>query len=381
MAIADVAPGKEGYGRADSYAESDDKSGIVGKSYVPLPPSSPAMGITEKPGYTGPPAAPAAVVSRANRLDWIDGLRGLASLMIFTHHFSDLTWGVQHPEVLEEGSLGGLLKNGQLAVGIYFLLGGRVLAASFLKSAFTVPKAPVVHGDEPSEKPVVPKKPPGPRWLTLSSSLFRRSIRLAFPAIVVGFIQWKVCVDGLMNTTMTVTEQVLAPANMWLPGWCSIGNFAGFLQFCLDLFTERNHQYMLTVGSALWTTYDQFWGSVLVYILAATFAPLPWRGRYMLYGAICVSLWWINSSNMLYVAGLWLADLYAAGFVRKIQDHWKWTVGIELAVTALGLAMIVGGKNVTNPSNIAIGKVTVYAGKYGWFPPGVWPQYMFMSNW
>jgi hypothetical protein len=34
------------------------------------------------------------------------------------------------------------------------------------------------------------------------------------------------------------------------------------------------HQYMLTVGSALWTTYDQFWGSVLVYIVAATLTPI-----------------------------------------------------------------------------------------------------------
>jgi hypothetical protein len=185
---------------------------------------------------------------------------------------------------------------------MYFLLGGRVLAASFLKSAFTVPKAPVVHGDDEPEKPVVVRKPPGPRWLTLSSSLFRRSIRLAFPAVIVGFIQWQVCVNGLMNTTMLAEEQFLSPSALWVPTWCDIGDFAGFLQFCLDLFTNPNHQYMLTVGSALWSTYDQFWGSVLVYIVAATLTPLPYRGRYTLYLAICVALWWINSSNMLYVA-------------------------------------------------------------------------------
>lgn len=182
---------------------------------------------------------------------------------------------------------------------MYFLLGGRVLAASFLKSAFTVPKAPVVHGDDEPEKPVVILKPPGPRWLSLSSSLFRRSIRLAFPAIVVGFIQWRVCVDGLMDTAMMAEELVLAPSSLWVPTWGQIGDFPGFLQFTLDLFTESNHQYMLTVGSALWTTYDQFWGSVLVYIVAATLAPLPARGRYSMFTVICISLWWINSPNML----------------------------------------------------------------------------------
>ena len=98
---------------------------------------------------------------------------------------------------------------------------------------------------------------------------------------------------------MEAQNTFLTPSSLWVPTWCQIGDFPGFLQFSLDLFTESNHQYMLVVGSALWTTYDQFWGSVLVYIVAATLAPLPHRGRYSLYFVICVSLWWINSPNML----------------------------------------------------------------------------------
>lgn len=301
MTIAEVAPGKEAYGRADSTYDDEKKElGFApagGPAYAPLVPGSPAAPGAPK---TATASAPTVVVSRTNRLDWIDGLRGLASIIIFTHHFSDLTWAQTHPNTLAIGSLPGFLRNGQLAVCMYFLVGGRVLAASFLKSAFTVPKAPVVHGDDEPEKPVVPRKPPGPRWLTLSSSLFRRSIRLAFPAIVVGFIQWKVCVDGLVtDKPIQAQNEFLAPSAMWEPTWCDIGDFAGFLQFCLDLFTNPNHQYMLTVGSALWTTYDQFWGSVLVYIVAGTLTPLPFRGRYTLYFLICVSLWWISSPNML----------------------------------------------------------------------------------
>ncbi|GAA5944520.1 hypothetical protein JCM10213_008052, partial [Rhodosporidiobolus nylandii] len=382
MTIAEVAPGKEGYGRADSaYGDEKKDPALAGaaaaSSYAPLAPGSPAL---NGPPKANPSAAPAVVISRTNRLDWIDGLRGLASIIIFTHHFADLTWAQTHPNTLAEGSFPGFLRNGQLAIGMYFLLGGRVLAASFLKSAFTVPKAPVVHGDDEPEKPVVPRKPPGPRWLTLSSSLFRRSIRLAFPAVIVGFIQWQVCMNGLMNTTMQAEEQFLSPSALWVPTWCSIGDFAGFLQFCLDLFTNSNHQYMLTVGSALWSTYDQFWGSVLVYIVVATLTPLPYRGRYSMYLAICVALWWINSPNMLYIIGLWCADFYAAGFVRKIQDHWKLTVGIELCAVALALSMIIGGEKVAAPANRAMGSVTVYDGKFGWDPSYVWPQYMLMSN-
>ncbi|TNY18979.1 family 2 glycosyltransferase [Rhodotorula diobovata] len=381
MTIAEIAPGKEGYGHADSsYGDEKKDPALVGgghSSYAPIQPGSPAV--------NGPPKAsqaPAVVISRTNRLEWIDGVRGLASIIIFTHHFADLTWAQTHPNTLAEGSLPGFLRNGQLAIGIYFILGGRVLAASFLKSAFTIPKAPVVHGDDEPEKPVVPRKPPGPRWLTLPSSLFRRSIRLAFPAIVVGFIQWRVCRDGLMTKAMQAEEEFLSPSALWEPTWCAIGgNFSDFLQFCLDLFTNPNRQYMLTVGSALWSTYDQFWGSVLVYILAGTLTPLPFRGRYTLYLLISVALWWINSSNMLYVVGLWIADFYASGFVRKIQDHWKWTVGIEVCAMALALAMIAGGEKVATPANRAVGSISVYEGKYSYNPSYVWPQYMLMSNW
>jgi hypothetical protein len=297
-------------------------------------------------------------------------------------------------------------RNGQLGIGLYFLLGGRVLAASFLKSAFTVPKAPVVHGDVETEKPAPILRPAGPRWLSLSSSLFRRSIRLAFPAIIVGFIQWQCAVHGLLDTAMMAEELVLTPSSLWVPAWGSIGNFAGFLQFCLDLFTGRNHQYILTVGSALWITYDQFWGSVLVYIVAATFAPLPARGRYSLYAIICVSLWWINSPNMLYVPfssfmssswtrldflslespqsymiGLLLADLHASGFIRKIQDSWKLTVGLEVCAMALALALISGGQKIANPANEFFARFTVYDGQFGWDPNLIWPQYMLFSNW
>lgn len=91
-----VAPGKEGYGsgrghaRQESYTNEKD-----GANYAPLPPSSPAMGqsMNEKAGGLGGAKMPdgqrqpeaAVVLARANRLAWIDGLRGLASLIIFTH--------------------------------------------------------------------------------------------------------------------------------------------------------------------------------------------------------------------------------------------------------------------------------------------------------
>lgn len=249
---------------------------LDGKSYHPLPPASPMLNEKrsfEKGGLPGRPPVgpdgraapePAVILSRANRLAWIDGIRGLASLIIFTHHFADLSWSSTHPTTLEMGTIQGFIRNGQLAVGMYFLLGGRVLAHSFLRSAFQKPKVPKDSHGVPIPGAVAPKAT-GPKWLSLSSSLFRRSIRLALPAIAIGFIQWRVAKDGLVSDApKQATIQVLNPVALWEPAWANIGDWLGFLRFTIDLFTNSNHMYMLSAGSALWTTYDQFWGSVLV---------------------------------------------------------------------------------------------------------------------
>jgi hypothetical protein len=120
-----------------------------------------------------------------------------------------------------------------MAVAMYFLLGGRVLAHSFLRSAYQRPKVPKDSHGDPIPGAVAPKYM-GPKWLSVSSSLFRRSIRLALPAIVVGFMQWQLSAHQYFNAAIQA-QSILKTDALWIPSWYMIGGFGDFLQFCIDL--------------------------------------------------------------------------------------------------------------------------------------------------
>lgn len=124
-------------------------------------------------------------------------------------------------------------RNGQLAVAMYFLLGGRVLAHSFLRSAYTRPKVPKDSHGDPIPGAVAAKWS-GPKWLSLSSSLFRRSIRLALPAVAIGFIQWQLASADLFEAAKQA-QSIIGSDALWTPTWNTIGDFAGFLRFTVDL--------------------------------------------------------------------------------------------------------------------------------------------------
>lgn len=133
--------------------------------------------------------------------------------------------------------------------------------------------------------------------------------------------------------------------------------------------------YMLFVGSALWTTFDQFWGSIITYITATMMATLAPRGRYLVYGIMLIALFWQNSPNFLYIYGLFLADMHAAGYIRELQNHWKPTVFLEFAIMALGTFLLAGGIPMQFGADDWFGKWTVYEGKFSYDPRQVWPQY------
>ncbi|KZT52981.1 glycosyltransferase family 2 protein [Calocera cornea HHB12733] len=318
------------------------------------------------------PEAPDA--DSLTRLPWIDGLRGAAAVVMFTQAFADLTWTQSHPGTLPLTTTEGVVRNGQLAISLWFVLSGRSLVNNFYRWAFLGRKiltesAPKKQGE--SEL----------RWGSLAVSVFRRPIRLAYAGAIVGLTQWLLCAQGFTDDAETASVKLLAPSDLWVPSWCEIGDFAGFLKLVLDMFTNPDHGTMWFQGAQLWTIYDLFWGSMLTYIVASAVAPLPLRSRYLVYAILLPSLWFITSNNFLFIAGLVMCDMYNTGLVRWINDNWKLTMAIELSVMALATALIVGVDNVAAPINNAIGNITVAAGLFGYDAQTLWPQTMVMSNW
>jgi hypothetical protein len=115
--VDEIAPGKEQYGRADQYTLESEK-GMLQQDYSVIPPDSPSILKKERFGlddikaipYDALTTPPTVIINRVNRLAWVDGLRGIASVIIFTHHFADLTWSQLYPGVLQVGGIEGFMR-------------------------------------------------------------------------------------------------------------------------------------------------------------------------------------------------------------------------------------------------------------------------------
>ncbi|KAI8816225.1 family 2 glycosyltransferase [Fimicolochytrium jonesii] len=299
-----------------------------------------------------------------DRTTWIDGLRGIASIIIFIHHFSDNTWEVPHPDVLQWGTPTSILKDGQFAVSLFFLLSGRVLTYGFLKGRNTGKV----------------------RWRSLASAIFRRTIRLALPIFVLAFMQQQVCLAGYADEAPRAAK-FLETDRLGRPLWCNVTDFKGFLSYFIQVLSNPDHIYIRTLGSTLWSMYDQFWGSVYVYILSAFMVLMNGR-RYIVYAFLSLWFWFANSPNMLFVLGLMLADLAASNITKRIRDKsWYIVLGLQLVFLVVAMFLIVDQEKADDASfgildhtiNPATGVLGGYNG--GARAANPWPEVMRFKHW
>ncbi|KAI9137422.1 glycosyl transferase family group 2-domain-containing protein [Paraphysoderma sedebokerense] len=241
---------------------------------------------------------PAKITS--HRLDYLDGIRGIAMLFVFNSHIMYHTFYIPHPDVIPVDTFQYVIRHGQFALGLFFVLSGRVMLLSFFRKRLN---------------------PDPKKYFILSAGNYRRLFRLGMPAVITAFLQWQVCIQGHADVSREA-EAYLKSGVLNIPYWCRIGTFSDFLGFVVDIFTSRDHQVILDKGSVLWTIYVQFWGSIFAYAIALIAVHIP-RRRNLFYCVLIACGIYTHNFNWFFAVGLMICDWDASGAL-KATKKWKW---------------------------------------------------------
>lgn len=226
------------------------------------------------------------------RIDYLDGVRGVACLMVFLQHFM---W-IFYPASIEglsspiQGKFDlfiirtpfNLYCNGNFAVTIFFVLSGFVLSYPFFKNV---------------------------RIEFIIASMIKRIPRLFVP--ILASILFSVallhahCFYNIQAYAYTHSPWLMRASNI-IPDWLAI--------FPIALHSLTVPQGDTVYNLVLWTMPIELYGSFLVFLLLLTF----WAGwsRWIVYACL-VALFW-NSYLLMFLGGLILSDL-KCNYPRALQ--------------------------------------------------------------
>jgi peptidoglycan/LPS O-acetylase OafA/YrhL len=242
----------------------------------------------------------------------LEGLRGIASIIVVIYHnllafyaiaFLGIGGAIVQHSRLETTLYGspilGLL-SGTFAVAIFFVLSGFVLSIAYFKT----------------RKPEI-----------VTRMAIKRYPRLMLPVLVSTLLCYALIKLGLSHTqsAATVTDSA------WLHSrWNFIPDIWNALwSGTVDIFTSGSSVY----NNVLWTMKIEFLGSFLVFAFLLLFSHS--HRRWLLYALLVVLTF--NSWLLGFVFGMMLADVYAAGYIKKKKRN------IFATIALMGVAIILGG--------------------------------------
>lgn len=225
---------------------------------------------------------------RADRLPYLDGLRGVAALAVVIFHMngfnSVLLW---HEGVFDlPRVILGRITNGNFAVCIFFALSGYVLASPFTARSF-------------------------PNW-RLGDAAVRRYFRLtpvAFFAVLLSFLVW--------TTYGYHTKDIaaLGPGFAWMANtYSSPPTFSGALYNGLFGVYASDNSYVGT----LWTIAIELWGSLFLFAVLALF---PVKQAFVRVALILVAvLVGFFGSNGIYISLFLVGSIFS--FEKRLAGPW-----------------------------------------------------------
>lgn len=269
-----------------------------------------------------------------NKIDYLEGLRGLAALVVVLHHFATLFFPAivfgysakAHTpyEYLIYSTPLNIFFSGHFAVCIFFVLSGFVLSRSYFRSG----------GDT----------------AFIRSLAVRRYFRLLLPvalSIFIGYLFMKLNILYLQDAipyTFSTT---------WAQGqWNFQPSFTGMLyQAFIGIFINSPDQ-IISYNSSLWTMYYEFFGSFIVFGFLATVGT--YRRRAIIYVALIVLFW--NSLFLNFVLGMLLCDLTYTTRYRKIFTLLSHKAFI---FAVIGVALLLGSYPLFDAHNTLYGKLRI----------------------
>jgi peptidoglycan/LPS O-acetylase OafA/YrhL len=256
------------------------------------------------------------------KIQYLDGLRGLAAFVVVFHHFmlafypalfaepnapSHLSDGI---ETFASGSVFNLLYNGKFAVSIFFVLSGYVLTYKF----FNIKDHSII-----------------------AASAAKRYLRLALPAafsVMLAFL--------LMKMSLFYNQQAsLLSGSEWIGFfWNFTPNFFDALrQSFIGAFFTENYDY----NALLWTISYEFIGSFLVFAFIALFGKN--KNRLIFY--LIAMLLFFQTYYLAFILGMLLSDLMAHKKLNLNRIDKQKVLRISLLMAGLFLGSIPSGRDLS----------------------------------
>ena len=249
----------------------------------------------------------------AARLNFLDGLRGLAALGVVAHHFTAAFYPSSMTGDPATTHLPGAWEAGFAASPLHVLLNFRVCFFFVLSGLVLAESAS--------------RMPRGLR--PLLAQLVRRYLRLGGPLAVGVALAWALLAAGAFRNGAAA---VASGAAWFAPFWRTVPSFGQLLLDAGAGLVRGVTRY----NPVLWTMPVEWLGSVLVLGLLALVGGR--RGRLLLYAALAlgIALGRLNFYYVAFVLGLGLHDVYRRAWVAQLPRH----VRRGLIVSLLTLAVL-----------------------------------------
>lgn len=224
------------------------------------------------------------------RLEFLDGIRGWASLMVFLYHLIIQLLSNTAPSY--KSKYLAFLLDGEFAVFIFFVLSGFVLSIKFV---------------------ITPGK------YSLTQAVIARYFRLMLPIIITSFFAYMLM---LAHAMYNVPASIPANAPQWLGVYFNFEpTLAYFLQFNL-YYVFFNFNPGANFNPVLWTIAYEFTGSMLVYLIIGFFRNTKNHSFFIPIAFIVLFNLFNNPIIACFAIGYVLAELYVAYSERLQSKAW-----------------------------------------------------------